>query len=414
MIGDNLPAQSRTALAVTSRSMFSRLGGVAPGSGNHSHDAIETEITRDPPPPPTPKMEFLELLERDSPGLVRCGYCRTLHSPTTPGPDGPGTRRCEAGGRALLLKGINRRITQPLVRAAVQRSRAGFDPGVLLGRLNRHVRKRLPHSPYTALVDYEARVVDGSVMLRKQVFVARDGPYTGPGGSPTSAELCTLAGALRKMQGAGDPPDKLWWGLCAIPVRQCVVDAFGPAAIRAESDGEDDRPAAKRPAVCTHARLDVGPPRRPLPTWEYFFRPLFDERSNKCCTRWAPVLGHVQAIHEEFLDYSMTAHPAPEEVGGRTLVFTWWRNLGDGSSPDEARWRARPGATSGWDGNADPWFRLSHGSTPADVTKGFEGLDHGGWYVTRMRRSQAEMLHSPWSHVPDETRKKYLEGCKPG
>ncbi|KAK3899552.1 hypothetical protein C8A05DRAFT_36827 [Staphylotrichum tortipilum] len=346
------------------------------------------------------------------PGLVWCEYCRKLHSAAPLGPAGAAQRPCDERRHSVFLQATGGKITLPLIRAVVQRDRQGRDPSELFGDINRRAHMAVRGTPYSALADYEARVVDGSVLLRKQVFVARDAPYSGPGGRPDAGELIALGRALRQLQDTGDAADRLWWDLCAIPVLPCMASLLDKPRQASDRGGHGAGAGApKVPEVCGHPRLDVAPGAPPPSNWEY--NPHLNNIPHpRCCTGWAPILGHVQGCTEDFLDYSMTACPAPDEVGGRVLVFTWWRDLGSGSSTSGARWRAGSGADRGMEELPPMWSRQRYGGAPYDAVRAFEQQSHGTWYVTRPTRTQAEMLYSPWNQVPDVTRKEYLKTCK--
>jgi hypothetical protein len=111
------------------------------------------------------------------------------------------------------------------------------------------------------------------------------------------------------------------------------------------------------------------------------------------CPKDEGFFGRVDGNKRYFEDYSQNAIPVPDTDNpwGRVLVFTCWRDLGDGSSVDEAKWRMQPRPGVSFDASfAD--YRQTQGSRPGDAYEAFEGVRQGTPYVPVLPKSVARQL----------------------
>ena len=175
MIRSNLPPESRIALALTSRLIFSIMGGVGRGTWNDvPRRGLDQAISQADPDDLhlPPRMALLTLLERDMLLLTRCDCCQILHSPLLldacpnhPFPNG--MSRCDTTRIHLSIEGG--KIILPLIRAAVNWDRRGWDAGSLLDCLTRaHLNYRDWGVRYTTS---QARVVNGRVLSKHEAVI---------------------------------------------------------------------------------------------------------------------------------------------------------------------------------------------------------------------------------------------------
>jgi hypothetical protein len=144
-------------------------------------------------------------------------------------------------------------------------------------------------------------------------------------------------------------------------------------------------------------RDDVGPPRRALsPTLRCLLTHALPCRF--CCSEKQAFLGRVDGSTRNFLDYSANSIPVaePDYPWDRVLVFTSWRDLGDGSSQYDARWKMRPGTSLLYmystPEEAHKQVRKDSGGRVGDAYERYEGVVEGTPYVPRLSRAGARKL----------------------
>lgn len=361
--------------------MMFKSGGIGPGTNNVATDDIpghgsENESEGTTSARPSALMELLELLERDSILLTRCDYCRVLHSPLWD----PYNHGCgECTHYAALRRGdVN--ITLPLVRRAVLWHRRGLDANSLLAIVNKNsYAERLHDTGYSCLVDYSARAVGNSVILRQQVLVSRNGPFSGHNGTPSARDIAALSYLPRDLLAPG------WLG----DVEYHLEDLKNMTTPQCRAFGHLRHPDSVMHGYRCY-RDDKGPSRRAL---RPALRCLLTHRVpyTACPNKNDGLFGRVDGSSMYFEDYSQNAIALPDSPWGRVLVFTLWRDLGDGSSKDDAKWRMQPRPGIVFDGSFAE-YRGTHGSRPGDVYEAYEGARQGTPYVPVLSKSVARRL----------------------
>jgi hypothetical protein len=358
--------------------MMFKSGGIGPGTNNIATDGSPGHGSEDnseatTPTRPSALMELLELLERDSLLLTRCDYCRVLHSPFSV-TYGYGCGKCSHS--VSLLRG-DANMSLPLVRRAMLWHRRGLDSDSLLAMIRKNSYfKPLSDTGYLCFVDFRARAVGNSVILRQQLFIARGSPFVGSG-RPSARDIV----ALRHAPGISLTRSWLWDAgyhledLDAMTMPQCQASRHPGSALHTYSCYRDNigpSPHELRPPLRCLLIHDLPCTLCPKDEDEGFF-------------------GRVDGNKTFFEDYSQNAIPVPDDPWGRVLVFTFWRDLGDGSSVDEAKWRMQPRPGVVFDASfAD--YRKTHGSRPGDVYEAYEGARQGTPYVPVLPKSVARQL----------------------
>ncbi|KAH6844554.1 hypothetical protein B0I37DRAFT_164929 [Chaetomium sp. MPI-CAGE-AT-0009] len=384
-IGEYLPVESRITLALVSRTMRFKSGGIGAGTTNIALDEarMEDEDEDGNSSLSTPRMLLLELLERDFPLLTRCDYCRTLHSPLAlndPLRQCGETRNCFEDEVSDL---DSVQITLPLVRRAVMWDQQGLDADSLfaIARCN-SVNKLGSSAPYRFASTICARVSRGCVIVKKELFIARK---THRSGDPTARDLAALDEILCE----GSHSWVSFQDSYMFPARKYKTPG---CLTRENAAGETLYPSFKG------FRDDICPPRRALPpTLRCILTHKLPCRSlNGHKKGMFP--GVVEGSKDCFVDYSAAAIPVadPRNPWDRVLVFTSWRDLGSGDSKDDAKWFGR---------SSDLWTtefgyhyykcRIRNGSRVGDAYEAFEGAAEGAPYVPTLPRYVAESLFAP-------------------
>ncbi|KAK3290874.1 uncharacterized protein B0H64DRAFT_410851 [Chaetomium fimeti] len=387
IIGEHLPVESRVTLALASRILMFKSGGIGPGSNNIALDEnppSQVEEDDDAYPPPTPRMMLLELLEHESQLLTRCDYCRTLHSPLSTSAHNV-LRPCHQPTRCFAPPvgcwGALQ-ITLPLIRRAVIWDRQGLEADSLLAAAScSTANPNPPDSPYRSLSTLRARVCGGSVVVRTQIFVARTAPSR-PTSLPAARDLAALDDILRRAS-------QSW--VTGTKAHERPTRKYKTPKCLAKVD------AASRKTIHRHTvgcyRADAGPPRSELP---YKLRCMLMHNvpcRSRGCRRVGDFPGHVGGSRDCFLDHAATAIPLadPRSPWDRVLVFTSWRDLGSGDSKHDAKWAARSGYQCAW---PDRNHRADHRSRVGDAYEAFEGAAEGAPYVPELSRIGANVLLS--------------------
>ncbi len=326
--------------------------------------------------PPTPHMSLLELLERETLKKLctRCGYCRIIHPAICPvDNENKAWRLCRHTNNRTHWLDDTITISLPLVRTAVLLAERDVSDGSqldsILAGLCRTTATELPATDLRYLIDHQARVVNGCVMLRKQVFI----PYKGRRGTslnPSARDLAALDYIL-SWAAAGKrlpvPPLGLYLeGLCCMQ----TVEYVPPDA----------------PEYCMY-RDDIGP------------TPKMLDRRLQCllthpmpclqCAKKDDPLGGVEGDWDMFVDQSINTVPLPGNPRGRVLVFTVWINIGAGEWPGDVRWLARPGPFE----DVTRLYRYSIGGRPGDIYEAYEGTSEGSPYIPPLLPHIVEQLH---------------------
>ncbi|KAK3905602.1 hypothetical protein C8A05DRAFT_30548 [Staphylotrichum tortipilum] len=314
---------------------------------------------------------LLEMLERDSPVLAVCEVCELLHSslplPTPPLPGDKSNLWCENPDDRLHLSG-NVTITRAFVRKVTLLRRAGHDVSTFLAALARTTPTRPRRGAYRFVMDDQARAVGESFLLRRQLFITRATPFRG--GIPSVQDLVSLRGPQLDLD------------------RSQLENLTMPATCKARRKHTD--PSAHL-AECYPN--DVTPPGGALaPTREC----LLSHPVKCCCPVESAFKGHVGGHLRCFTDHCISVLPAPQCGWGRVLVFTAWRDLGDGitrydCSVNDAKWRIKPRPDKKYDPDDDA--REFLGSQVGEVYKKYEDVEEGtAAYTLELRRHVAEML----------------------
>jgi hypothetical protein len=104
--------------------------------------------------------------------------------------------------------------------------------------------------------------------------------------------------------------------------------------------------------------------------------------------------GRIDGSKTRFFDHSAAAVPVadPRNLWDRVLVFTDWRDLGDGASQFDVKWQRRPDISTFGLGPDD---RRKNGSRVGDAYEAFEGAAEGAPYLPALPRGVAETLFGP-------------------
>ena len=331
--------------------------------------------------PPTPHMSILALLERDTLEKLhtRCGYCRTVHPATCPvDEENNDWRLCRhAVNRAQWLDG-SITISLPLVRAAVllaegDLANASQLASVLAGFARTTVAS-LPASKFRYLVDHQARVANGCLMLRKQLFIARNG-ILGTKGSPSARDLAALNHILN--WGWGGAGAFLW-----VPHLGNDLDRLSSMKT-AESSAALDIPWSDE---YKWYRTDIGPaPNTLAPRLQCL---LTHPMPCLPCAKTDDLMGRVKGNRSWFVDHSVSAVPLPNNPWGRVVVFTSWVNIGAGEWPGDGRWTARPVVFE----SVPLGYREDIGSRVGDICEAYEGLARDAPYIPPLLPHIVEQL----------------------
>jgi hypothetical protein len=380
LIGEYLPVESRITLALASRTMMFKSGGIGAGTANIAFDEATPRSSI-----LTPHMLLLELLERQFPLLTRCDYCRIIHSPLALNDR---QRQCGEGHNCFenqVSYWDSVQITLPLVRRAVLWDRQGLDGDSLLAiaRCN-SVNKLGSGAPYRFASTLCARVSRGCVIVKKQLFVARKAACH-RSGKPTARDLA----ALDEILSEGSHSWVSFRGAYRFREREYKT----PWCLAKEkAAGKTLYPSFKG------FRDDICPPRTALtPTLRCILTHELPCRLPNCHKKDI-FPGVVKGSTAAFIDHSATAIPVadPRNPWDRVLVFTSWQDLGSGDSKDDAKWLVRSNhhwpIELGYDYRD---YRIRHGSRVGDAYEAFEGAAEGTPYVPTLPRHVADWLFSP-------------------
>jgi len=380
LIANKLVGEARIALALTSRTMMSVLGpstlNVAHCRQNGRWAVSFQKLYR--------RESLLELLERDSPVLVVCDTCAHLHSflplPRLP-LDGDESNRmaCQDPEERLDLSGTNVTLTQPFIRKVVLLHRAGYDVSPHLGLLACTTPNRPRRGAYHFVMDDQARAVDSSLLLRRQLFVTRGSPFRG--GTPSVRDLLSLWSVLRSAH---------------LPSWESQLDLdrslLGGLAAPASCKTRHLRAEPSAHVAACYPDDAVPPPGALAPSWQC----LLSHPVPCCCPLEGTFKGHVGGEDAWFMDHCISVLPAPQCGWGRVLVFTAWRDLGDtiwrsADEPNEWKWVEHPGRLTA--GSPSPTTRERMQSRPGDVYEKYEDAAEGTVaYMPELPQHVAERL----------------------
>ncbi len=373
LVANELDGVSRIALALTSRTMMSVLGP-------HTFDVARCRgrvgLAR-----LYLRESLLELLERDSPVLAVCDECGTLHPSvplstlSLPGEwcDTVDVLRCEHPDNRLDLSGTNVSITRPFVRKVMLLHRAGHDVSPQLDLVARTTPTRPRRGPYRFIMEDRARISGDSLLLRRQLFVTRASPFQS--GTPSVRDLLGLSSILSIMHMKDWKPQ--------VDLNQPLLDKLtAPAACRTRHSRAD--PSAHLAACYPDG---TAPPTGALAaTWHC----LLTHPVPCCCPVEGAFKGCVEGHGGWFMDHCISVLPASQQSGwDRVLVFTAWRDLGDGisrydGSVNDYKWGFDP---------PDDEFREGRGSRLGDVYEQYEGVAEGTVvYTPELPQHVAERL----------------------
>ena len=381
-VGSFLPVESRVALALTSRIMMSKIGGIGRGSRNmlnetyddgygvgdrkttysddessdgfddesddessdessDGHDADMDDIPYDEEDGNdifSSRRAFLTLLERDSPVLIRCDYCEKLHSPFCPNKD-PG--HCGAPDNSILIYLSKRRevrITVSLVRAAsCWRERGLKSYRTLLDSLAYSCITKVPRTQFSYQKQTKAKVRSSGDVILKQEFVIVSRRF-GNGSIPTPHDLAVLNCVLGWASRTGwDRPKELNFNL------QPYGDLLKTTCQSTEEvNGWGDCQDHSHKFNYDCFRDDIVAPRRILSP-QLLCLLTHGLPCEQCNTNRNAkmLLGRADGRCCRAIDYSLNARDVTlEGKVGRVFIITAWKNFGNGCRTSHCYWES--------------------------------------------------------------------------